>query len=78
MKLIDRQIEAVKKSLELWKRTKRYLGDCPCCDVALGCAGCPVYQATDFGCDPVIYKTASFEDIAGFLQSLLISLEEMK
>lgn len=89
MELIDRQIEAVKETLEqvigeyrkgekhhMWRGSK-----CPLCGIDTGCSSCPLYQS--LGHCMSFYKNEGYvsrteillEDIAGFLQSLLIGLE---
>ena len=89
MKLIDRQIKAVRETLEQvleeYRKGKEYHHwDCEKCFVCSKfrlCCNCPLttYCDKDFaqgeGYDS--QRDAPLEDIAGFLQSLLISLEEI-
>lgn len=94
MKLRNRQILAVKKTLE--QIIREYLGhkehswdisNCPLCKMFKPtCVGCPL--AFDFEntvyhrCEPFLRDneafTTSLQDIAGFLMSLLVSLKEMR
>lgn len=96
MKIIDRQIKEIKKSLEKilkeYKQNKAHkfsLRKCSLCkSFALPkeniekCLDCPLYFTNTYGgmfpgCIDLLRKVSStdHQDIAGFLQSLLISLE---
>ncbi len=92
MELIDRQIKAVQETLEQvmmeWWNGERHsfvITDCPFCIEFRTredrCADCPLNSSKDMihPCIEFVIEAreASLEEIAGFLKSLEISLEEM-